>query len=181
MKNTYNGLLAAVAGCFIMLWATYPARAASGLLGTPTVSFGAWLADPDEPVDRFAADPPRGAGNVDEIIPQVVIVKRGSAVNFNIAGLHNVAIYDDGKKPEDVDLSNVLTELPDGSGNDRPAGGIIDDPDRRVFLGQDPSREDVPRDRVEVVKFPKPGLYLVICTVYNHFNRENMWGYLKVL
>lgn len=167
-----RNIVLVVAAVLIVSWSALPAHAASGLFGSPSVSFGAWLADRDEPTDRFMDDPPMGGGNVDQVIPKVVMIKRGGAVNFNIAGLHNLTVYDDGKKPEDVVQGVPLPGR---------AGGIIDDPNGRIFWGQDPNRDDVPRDRVEVVKFPKPGLYLVICAVVNHFNREDMWGYVKVL
>lgn len=141
---------------------------------TETVSFGQWLADAAEPVDRLTANPPRGGGNNDEVLPPEVVIKQGGAVNFIIAGLHNVQVYNDGKTPENVSTENPL----DG---ERAAGGIIDDEEGRIYRGPDPNREDVPRDRVEVVKFPKPGVYLVICGVVNHFVNEQMWGIVRVL
>ena len=35
------------------------------------------------------------------------------------------------------------------------------------------------RDRVEVIHFPNPGLYLVICGVLPHFE-EGMYGWVRV-
>jgi hypothetical protein len=36
------------------------------------------------------------------------------------------------------------------------------------------------QDRVEVVHFPNPGRFLVICAVLPHFN-EGMTGYVRVI
>lgn len=51
-----------------------------------------------------------------------------------------------------------------GTPNDVP---IINDPNRRIYRGLDPSLQAL--DRVEVVQFPKPGTYLVICGVLPHY------------
>lgn len=78
------------------------------------------------------------------------------------------------------------------------AGGtpIIDDPANRVYRGIDPTVmpflqgppqqgpvgpafQPLLQDRTEVVHFPEPGRYLVICAVLPHFN-EGMYGYVKV-
>jgi hypothetical protein len=69
---------------------------------------------------------------------------------------------------------------------------LIDDPDHRIYRGQDPSLQPLERasslkptpeflqDRVEVVWFPKPGTYLVICGVQGHFVNDDMFGFVKV-
>jgi hypothetical protein len=138
-----------------------------------TVSFGEWRTDFDPPLDRVATPvPPMGAGNHHEVIPNVVTITEGSAVNFIISGAHQPQIYDDHKKPEQVDVSSPLP----GS-----AGGLINDPDRRVFRGLDPNLGTTPRDRVEVVHFAEPGLYLVVCGVVNHFVNDRMYGYVRVV
>jgi hypothetical protein len=59
-----------------------------------------------------------------------------------------------------------------------PTRPIINDPNRRIYRGVDPSLQA--RDRVEVVNFSKPGTYLVICGVLPHF-QEGMYGYVRVL
>jgi plastocyanin len=139
-----------------------------GNLANATVSFGAWAASAATPLDRFA-DPLSGAGNVHELIPQLALIKAGGTVNFIIAGLHNVIVYDDGTKPGDI---NTTLIVPDS------APPLIDDPNRRIYRGPDPRTQ--PRDRVEVVHFDKPGTYLVICGVLPHFN-EGMFGFVKVI
>jgi plastocyanin len=140
-----------------------------GILSNATVSFGAWAASATTPLDRFAADPAGGAGNVHELIPQLALIKAGGTVNFIIAGLHNVIVYDDGTKPSDINTTLIVP----GS-----APPLIDDPNRRIYRGPDP--RTLPRDRVEVVHFDKPGTYLVICGVLPHFT-EGMYGFVKVI
>lgn len=149
-----------------------------GPLANATVSFGQWRTDREPPVDRIAVPAPTGPGFVvDELSPSTVTIKAGGAVNFVISGLHNVAIYDDGTEPEDI---TVAAPFPPLGG---AAGGIIDDPTNRIYRGFDPNLipNDHQRDRVEVVNFPNPGTYLVICGVVNHFVNESMFGYVKVL
>jgi len=55
---------------------------------------------------------------------------------------------------------------------------MIDDPNNRIYRGLDP--RPLPQDRVEVVHFDEPGLYLVICGVLPHF-QEGMWGFVRVM
>ena len=61
-----------------------------------------------------------------------------------------------------------------------PAGvPLIDDPANRLYRGLDQSL--YPFDRVEVVSFPKAGVYLVICGVLPHFVEDDMFGFVTVL
>ena len=96
-------------------------------------------------------------------------------------------MYAPGKRPEDVDTT--MTRPPTGV----PAGMplLINDPDRRLYAGPDPSTfiwaplppNTVPaplRDRVEVVQFTNRGNHLVICGVLPHFV-EGMFGYVRVV
>ena len=67
---------------------------------------------------------------------------------------------------------------------------VIDDPTNRIYRGLDPSLQPLDlggaflQDRVEVVFFPKPGTYLVICGVRGHFlgsaTQPPMFGFVKV-
>jgi plastocyanin len=146
-----------------------------------TVSFGQWKANeppPPEgvgPLDRFLANPAMGAGNNHELIPKKVTIKEGDAVNFVISGLHFAIIYDAGTKPEQIDT----TLLVDGI---TTAGGIIDDPKNRIYRGFNPNAipNNNQRDRAETVFFSKPGTYLVICGVLNHFVDDRMFGFIEV-
>jgi hypothetical protein len=149
------------------------ANAADSRRESATVSFGQWRTDlhpPLEPLDRIVTPLPMG-GNNNELIPDVVTIIEGGSVNFIISGLHNTAIYDD-KKPEEVNVSSPRPGV---------GGGIIDDADKRVYRGIDPNLTTTPRDRVEVVHFAEPGVYLVICGVVSHFVNDQMYGYVRVI
>jgi hypothetical protein len=114
-----------------------------------------------------------------------VRIKAGGAVNFNIGGFHQVIVYDDRTQPDDIDAA--LTTTTTGP-TPSPAVPLIDDPQHRIYRGLDPSLQPLDRgsppaflqDRVEVVYFPKPGKYLVICGVQPHFVNDGMYGFVTV-
>jgi plastocyanin len=141
--------------------------AADDLPGNATVSFGEWMTMP--PTDRFPNVSPPPA-NHHELIPRQVKIKAGGTVNFNIAGFHQVIVYAEGIQPGDID--KTLTVPPTNGGPP-----LINDPVQRVYRGLDPSLQ--PQDRVEVIHFPNPGTYLVICGVLPHFN-QGMYGFVTV-
>lgn len=163
-------------------------RGVDGPLATATVSFGAWASGINRGPNLVAA-----AGlpnNVHALIPNEVTIKAGGTVNFIIAGFHVVAVYAEGTQPEDIDTS--ITVLPLNA----TAPPIIDDPTNRVYRGIDPTAmpflqgpqqqgpigppfQPMLQDRTEVVHFPEPGRFLVICAVLPHF-AEGMWGRVKV-
>lgn len=145
----------------------------SGPLANATVSFGQWRTDP--PLDRYPNVVPAPPQNVHLLTPNMPSIKAGGAVNFVIAGLHNVQIFEPGKQPNDV--QSGLTVPMTGPA---PLTGLplINDPVGRVYRGPDPSL--MPLDRVEVVQLTRPGTYLVICGFLFHF-QDNMFGWVKVL
>jgi plastocyanin len=148
----------------------------NGPLANATVSFGAWPAPPQPPpepppaeLDRFAGIGAPDLPNVHQLIPNEVKIKAGGSVNFIISGFHNVIVYDDGTQPGDIDKTLLIDGL------------LINDPDRRIYRGLDPRLPAIElQERTEVVHFPKPGTYLVICGVLPHFN-DGMFGFVKVL
>jgi plastocyanin len=163
----------------------------SGPLANATVSFGAWTALPGTgTLNRFpnVGQAPGVANNVHAMIPHEVKIKAGGSVNFIIAGFHLLAIYDDGTEPSDIRTTNLIspTITP-------PAPPLINETRNRIYFGIDPSV--LPRlappnppvapaspplqDRVEVVHFPNPGTFLVICAVLPHF-MDGMFGYVDV-
>ena len=115
-------------------------------------------------------------------------IKKGGVVNFIISGFHLILIYGNGKKPKDVVITNLITP------SQAPIPPLINDDIDRVYRGLDPSvfpvlpgltTDPTMQDRVEVVRFPNPGKYLVICGVLPHFFDEAtqqfiMFGYVKV-
>ena len=160
-------------------------RPLTGPLASATVSFGAWpVGTVDEPVDRTATPLAPVAPNVHALLPHEVTIKQGGAVNFVLAGFHQVVVYAPGTKPDDIDTS-VLLPIPGA-----PAVvGLIDDPRNRIYRGLDPrllspappaAPNLLSQDRVEIVGFAKPGLYLVICTVSVHF-ADGMYGWVRVI
>jgi plastocyanin len=156
-----------------------------------TVSFGQWLTDP--PLDRFPPSPSNDRlRNEHQLIPHQVKIKAGGAVNFIISGLHQPIVYDDGIRPVDVKTAVGINTTTTTGPTPSPAVVLIDDPDHRIYRGQDPSLQPLERasslkpipeflqDRVEVVFFPNPGTYLVICGVHGHFVNDGMFGFVKV-
>jgi hypothetical protein len=140
-----------------------------GVLTNIVVSFGQWQTDP--PLDRFPNLSP-GGPNLHFILPSPARLKAGGTVTFAIAGLHQVQVYGPGTQPGDI--STATTTPTTGT----PAGvALIDDSRARVYRGLDPSLH--PRDRVEVVYFPRPGTFLVICGVLGHF-LGGMYGFVEV-
>ena len=142
----------------------------SGPLANATVSFGAW--PPQDRLNLPAGVPPP---NVHQLIPYTTTIKAGGTVNFIVAGFHNIAVYGNGTKPEDINTS-ILRDVP---GAPPPFPKLIDDPTNRVFRGI-ASFPPVNVDRVEVVQFPEKGTYLVICAFVPHFE-DDMWGWVKVV
>jgi len=152
---------------------------ASGPLASATVSFGQWQTSP--PFDRSPNINNR-ARNQHQLIPYEVTIRAGGSVNFIIAGFHQILVYGDGTRLEDI--NTALTIVPSVG---LPEPLLINDPVNRVYRGLDPSVFRpasgvgyVIQDRVEAVHFHDPGLYLVVCGVLLHFN-EGMAGYVRVL
>lgn len=135
-------------------------------VGNAVVSFGEWMM----PVNRFPNLNPIAA-NHHELIPRTARIKAGGTVNFIVAGFHHILVYDNGTQPGDINVN--LTVPPTNGGPP-----LINDPNRRLYRGLDPSL--LPQDRVEVVRFDQPGTYLVICGVRPHFVNDNMYGYVRV-
>jgi hypothetical protein len=144
-----------------------------GPLSSASVSFGAWPASPEAPLDRMATPDAPVAPNAHQVMPYTTIIKAGGSVRFAIAGAHQIAIYGPGTEPGDINTS-LLIPIPGAP----PTIGIIDDPVNRIYRGPNPLT--APQDRVEVVQFNTRGLYLVICTISIHFF-DGMIGWVKVL
>jgi hypothetical protein len=148
-----------------------------------TVSFGAWpVGTVEEPLDRTVTPYAPMAPNVHALLPQVATIKQGGAVNFVIAGFHQILVYAPRTRPQDIDTSVLLPVA------GAPATvGLIDDPNNRIYRGLDPrllgnpgTVEPAFQDRVEVVGFSRRGTYLVICAVNVHF-ADGMFGWVKVV
>jgi len=143
-----------------------------GPLASATVSFGQWQTEP--PFDRFPNINNR-TRNQHLLIPEEVTIRAGGSVNFIIAGFHQILIYGDGVEPTDI---NPTLTIPVSVPPLEPL--LINDPTNRVYRGLDPAIFRPFQDRVEVVHFQNPGIYLVICGVLVHF-LDGMIGYVRVL
>lgn len=161
----------------------------NGPLATASVSFGAWASGINRrPNLGAAAGVPN---NIHALIPNEVTIKAGGTVNFLIAGFHLLVVYGDGAQPGDIDTSITIAPI------NAAVPPLIDDPTNRIYLGIDPTVlpflqgpaqtgpigpafQPVLQDRVEVVHFPIPGRFLVICGVLPHFN-DGMIGYVLVI
>jgi hypothetical protein len=143
-----------------------------------TVAFGAGL---------NTAQPGNAANH--HVIPQIIRVGVGDVVNFVVAGLHVIRVYDDG-----VRLRDVTDQLPDECEVNplpmqpfppqcefSPEVPVIPDFGLPVYYeGINPLAAPPPAppfaqasaavNRVEPVAFLEPGRYLVICAVLPHFN-----------
>jgi hypothetical protein len=144
---------------------------------TATVSFGLWETNP--PLDRFFGNPAGGVGNHHELIPNTATITitptdvNDGGVNFIISGNHVVTVYDDGTRPEEINTALLVPGI-------TTAGGVIDDPNKRIYRGPNETGPTGARARVEVVHFAKPGTYLVICALRNHFVNDGMYGFVVV-
>lgn len=111
----------------------------------------------------------------DKMVPRTVVIAEGGEVTFEVAPFHQVAIYDVGTEPEDIDITMTedLTNpffIPDF---------IINDPNNRVALSPDlnvfPTVWTTPAGT-----FDEPGKYLVTCTTFPHFVEADMYGWVIV-
>ena len=148
-------------------------EAFDGFLANATVSFGQWQTDPASPLDRFPNNSPP-AGNEHQLRPGEVLIKAGGRSNFIISGFHQVIAYDTKTRPLEIhtDMTTPTTGTPAGV-------PLINDLTDRLYRGLDPSLH--PRDCIEAVTFPQPGLYLVICGIHDHFVNDRMYGFVRVL
>ena len=148
-----------------------------------TATFGFFPVD--STVDRMQVANP-GNRNGHQMGPLQVTIRAGGMVNFIIDGNHQVVVYDDGIQPRNINADLVLPP---------PLNTLIDDPNGRIYRGLSPAGVPAnffgpglpaaaiaapPQDRIETVSFPKPGTYLVICSVRAHFV-GGMFGYVIVV
>ena len=174
MRRSIVSLVGILTFCGLCLIAS-SAMAIDESAATATISFGLWETDP--PLDRFFGNPAGGVGNHNEVIPNTATITisptdvNDGGVNFIISGIHVVAIYDDGTRPEEINTNLLVPSVTIG-------GGVIDDPNKRIYRGVNETGQTGARDRVEVVHFAKPGTYLVICAIRNHFVNNGMYGFV---
>ena len=135
---------------------------------TATVQFGQPnVGSPFPPVPEHD----RSGHAKDNLVPRTVVVKTGGTVTFNTFGVHQVAIYDDGTEPEDIDTSMVVGTPCLGG-----APLLINDPEDRLAIFNQPCAGGPASPSYT---FTEPGRYLVICAFLPHFDLQ-MWGWVIV-
>ena len=162
-------VLSLCAGIAALMLAQAPAAFAADDEGpvAVTVSFGSGLntAQPGNPANHH-------------VLPGTIHVRTGGVVNFNVAGFHQIFVYNPGKGPEDVvpNANQAALFIDDLTGlyyrGILPAGG----PPPGIPATTNPSNAV---NRLESVSFSEPGRYLVICNVAPHF-RDGMWAWIIV-
>ena len=131
----------------------------------------AGFAGPPDSATMFYGSPEHGSGclfpcvddasfhSVDQILPGAVAISAGGTVTFDVEGFHQVAIYEPGTTPKDIEPNPA-------------AFPFVNDPDGRIFLG------GLVADAT--FTFDEPGKYLVICEIAPHFEGAQMWGWVQV-
>ncbi|MDH3244227.1 MAG: hypothetical protein OEM26_06400 [Saprospiraceae bacterium] len=116
----------------------------------------------------------------DKMVPRTVVISQGGKVHYQVAAFHQVAIYEPGTKPGDINLSpatldDLVVPFPPGVLPDF----IINDPNGRVALSLPLSLGET-EWTTPVGTFDEPGRYLVICTTLPHFAAADMFGWVIV-
>jgi plastocyanin len=145
-----------------------PIRALANTPLTATVQFG-------QPNVGSPFPPPSGhdaSGHAkDNLVPRTVVIKTGGTVTFNTFEVHQVAIYDAGTEPEDINTSIVRGTPCLGN-----APLLINDATDRLAVFDQPCAGGPASPSYT---FTEPGRYLVICSFLPHFELQ-MWGWVIV-
>jgi plastocyanin len=110
----------------------------------------------------------------DSLFPREVVIDKGGTVTFvmGASGVHEVAIYEPGTTPADINAS--LLEPPSPT---CPPVPLINDPNHRIAVVSDQVCEG--GSPAPTWTFTAPGRYLVICTLLPHF-QTGMYGWVTV-
>lgn len=107
----------------------------------------------------------------DNLTPRNVVIDAGGTVTFEVpANVHQIAIYDPGKEPGDVNVG-IQTAAPAPC----PPVPLINDPVMRMTIQTRPCFQPWTYTQT----FDTPGKYLVICTFLPHF-QNGMYGWVTV-
>jgi plastocyanin len=146
-----------------------------GAAGAPleaSMRFG--LAPGSVGTDFFPGSHDQSFHAYDNVRPQTVVIAVGGTVTFEISpAIHQVAIYEPGARPDDIDVSQTepipvlpfLTRITDGD-------GLVVHGSDQQFAGFEWT--------TPAGTFDEPGTYLVICTTVAHFVGSNMYGWVVV-
>ena len=116
----------------------------------------------------------------DKIVPRTVVISAGGSITFEIYPFHQVAIYEAGTEPEDIEVGpGTLIDANFPCPPFTIPDFVIDDPDGRI--ARSPSLECEEMDwETPAGVFDEPGRYLMICTTAPHFLEADMFGWIIV-
>jgi hypothetical protein len=127
-------------------------------------------------------DPPSGhdasSHAKDSVRPRTTVLAAGGEIEFEIYPFHQVAIYEPGTNPEDIDVETLLDlnvpcepfTIPDF---------VFDDPEGRILLSPPATCEET-EWTTPPGTFDRPGRYLIVCTTLPHFVEFDMYGWVIV-
>ena len=117
-----------------------------------------------------AADHDESAHAKDNVVPRTVVIDRGGTVTFQVpAGVHQIAIYEPGTEPEDINTAALVPLCPGTTPR------VIDDATHRVAVITHACASSWQAQYT----FDRPGRYLVICAFLTHF-QVGMYGWVEV-
>jgi plastocyanin len=123
----------------------------------------------------------QSAHAVDNLVPRTVVIAAGGTVTFEVpAAVHQLAIYEPGTEPEDIDTTDLTTLAAYAGCAGPPAVNaplvidVLDDPTLEAAY-------PIPCFTPTTVthQFDEPGRYLVICNFLPHFEVQ-MYGWVIV-
>jgi hypothetical protein len=114
----------------------------------------------------------------DHVYPKEVVIARGGSVTFEIDAVHQVAVYEPGVDPSDIEVAPATLEDVDLGPFVLP-NFRINDPTDRIVLGP-PQQLFEQEWTTPAGTFDAPGRYLVICTTVPHFVASKMWAWVTV-
>ena len=155
-----GALLVAVVSVLVV-----PAVVFASLDGSATVRYGNPNAGTQErfPPPEFNHDSSFKA--FDKINPRTVVISAGGRVDFDVFGFHQVAVYEPGVTPEDINVPAFPPE----------SNIFVNDAVDRVFIAPPTVSATSPPGT-----FATPGKYLMICNVTPHFLFAKMYGWIEV-
>lgn len=110
----------------------------------------------------------------DKMVPRTVTIDRDGSVTFEIGPLHQVAIFEPGTEPSDIDATQT-----------EPVGILPPPLERITFDDGQVARSPGPTTShmdwtTPAGTFEQAGRYLVICTINLHFLEAEMYGWIIV-
>ncbi len=165
------GVIAVAVVALLAVGALQQSDVFAGPPDSATVDFG--TRDVGSPFPPGPSQHDKSGYAKDKLVPRTVVISVGGTVTFNSAGVHQVAIYEPGTNPSDIDTS-VTT----AAGGGCPPVPLINDSNDREALLDAP--ECAGGSLTPSYTFSSPGKYLVICTFLPHFTDADMYGWVIV-